>query len=86
MPRIGFTRSAAASRVQRPLPRFVLSRISEEMRYIISPRAMPPIPVEIMSLNDIGWVSPQHSHTKAPATDMADEPQKPIPLARAALK
>ena len=46
---------------------------------------MPPNPVEIMSLNDIGCVSPQHSHVKAPASAIADEPQKPIPFARAAL-
>ncbi len=46
---------------------------------------MPPMPVEIMSLNDMGCVSPQHSQTKAPASDMTDEPQKPIPFARAAL-
>ena len=46
---------------------------------------MPPMPVEIMSLNDMGWVSPQHSQTKAPARDMTDEPQKPIPFARAEL-
>ena len=50
-----------------------------------SPRAMPPIPVEIMSLNDIGCVSPQHSQTKAPASDITEEPQKPMPFARAEL-
>ena len=60
--------------------------MSEEIRYATSPRAMPPIPVETMSLNDMGWVSPQHSQTKAPAIAMADEPQKPMPFARAALK
>ena len=84
-PRTGFARNAAASRPKRPLPRLVLSRISDEMRCASSPRAMPPKPVEIMSLNDIGCVSPQHSQTKAPTSDIADEPQKPMPLARAAL-
>ena len=38
-----------------------------------------------MSLNAIGCVSPQHSHVKAPASAIPDEPQKPIPFARAAL-
>ena len=51
-----------------------------------SPRAMPPMPVEIMSLKDMGWVSPQHSQTKAPTIASAEEPQKPIPFARPALK
>ena len=46
---------------------------------------MPPMPVEIMSLKDIGWVSPQHSQTNAPVIAIADEPQKPMPFARAAL-
>ncbi len=63
----------------------MLSRISDERRYITSPRAMPPMPVEIMSLYDIGCVSPQHSQTNAPAIDIAELPQNPIPFARAAL-
>ena len=46
---------------------------------------MPPMPVETMSLNDMGCVSPQHSQTEGPTIDMADEPQKPIPFARAPL-
>ena len=44
------------------------------------------MPVLIMSFHDIGWVSPQHSQTKAPTFDMTEERQKPRPLARAALK
>ena len=55
------------------------------MRCATSPRAMPPNPVEIMSLMDIGCVSPQHSQTKAPVSAIAELPQKPIPFARAAL-
>jgi hypothetical protein len=34
----------------------------------------------------MGWVSPQHSQTKAPTIDIAEDPQNPIPFARAALK
>jgi hypothetical protein len=47
---------------------------------------MPPTPVLIMSFQDIGCVSPQHSQMNAPASDMNDEPQIPMPFARAALK
>jgi hypothetical protein len=48
------------------LPVAALSRIFEDIRYIISPSATPPMPVLIMSLNDMGCVSPQHSQTKRP--------------------
>jgi hypothetical protein len=44
------------------------------------------MPVLIMSFHDIGWVSPQHSQTKAPARASPEDPQKPIPLVRAELK
>jgi len=44
------------------------------------------MPVLIMSFQDMGCVSPQHSQMKAPASATADEPQKPIPLERAELK
>src|SRR6476646_7232432 len=65
-PRIGSTRKAAASFQTCPLPVAELSRIFDDIRYIISPSATPPMPVLIMSLYDIGCVSPQHSHTNAP--------------------
>ena len=83
--RTGLTGPAASSRQTRPLSS-VLSRITDDSRYAHSPRATPPMPVLTMSFQDMGCVSPQHSHTKAPASDMPEEPQKPIPLARAELK
>ena len=67
-PRIGSTRKAPASLKNRFLPVAELSRIFDDMRYIISPSAIPPMPVLIMSLNDMGCVSPQHSQTNAPPT------------------
>ena len=47
---------------------------------------MPPRPVETMSFQDMGWLSPQHSQMNAPAMARPAEPQKPMPLARAELK
>src|SRR5829696_8222739 len=74
-PRIGSTRKTPASRKKRPLPVLDPSRIFDDMRYTISPRATPPMPVLIMSLKDMGCVSPQHSHTNAPATEYPDDTQ-----------
>jgi hypothetical protein len=69
----------------RPLPRLVLSRIKDEMRCITSPRAMPPMPVEIMSLKDIGWVSPQHSRRTRRRPTSPTSPRSRCRFARAAL-
>ena len=47
---------------------------------------MPPMPVEIMSLYDIGCVSPAASQMKAPVMAVSVEAQKPSPFARPELK
>src|SRR5712672_2209328 len=84
-PRMGSVTNPPASCQKRFMPVASLSRIIDEKRYSVSPTAAPPRPVEIMSLNDIGCVSPIHSHWNAPKMPIAYEGQNVSPLARAAL-
>src|SRR5436190_2057658 len=84
-PRIGSTTKPPASCQKRLMPVVSLSRIMDENRYTVSPSAAPPIPVEMMSLNDAGCVSPANSHTDAPNTATPYDGQNETPLARAAL-
>ena len=74
-----------ASRSTRLTPLSRLSRMTDPRRWIISPMAIPPREVEAMSLADIFSVSPQHSHSRLPATARDDEPQNPRPVERPAL-
>jgi hypothetical protein len=60
----------------------LLSSTYEERRYVASPKAMPPMPVAIMSLYEAGCVSPKNSQMVAPVIAVKVDAQKPSPLER----